>query len=462
MDFRMQSRHGFQTSLLAIMLAFGVSSFPAAIAQETTNDGATDAQALSDNINEARDVVDSLILALQNNPELSSAQAEYMATHRSQIVTFSNMLPQATAFASQTYHKVGEDDPDFVYDEYEDDNFGLRVSYDLFTSGKNLNAYRSKRADVRAQGHRRDGTEQNVLLDAVTSHFDVLRDTAVLALNEKNLDVLDRQLRAVKDRFEVGVVTRTDVAQSEARFAGARSSLIAAQTALQASRAFYERTVGVPAMGLTNTSSLPELPATLDDATAIARSESPILNAAREGARGAKLTAYSQIGAALPQVKIAGTYTRYDNQTPIANVRLEEGEVYEVSATVTVPIFTGFRNAATISAARYAASALTQSVHATANVVDERVIVAWHTNLAANAVITARNEQIKASEIALEGVRQENSLGTRTTLDVLDAEQALLDARVDLVRAQRDQSVAAYGLLSSVGRLSGQLFARGE
>jgi outer membrane protein len=455
----MQSRLKITSSLLAIMLGFGVSH---SLAQEAQNAAMSQTENMNVGQKELRDVKDSLLLALKNNPQLSSARDEYMAVQRSQFVTFSQMLPQVTAFASQTYHKVGEDDPGIQYDEYEDDNFGVSVSYDLFTSGKNLNAYRSKRADVRAQGHTRDGTEQAVLLDAVTSHFDVLRDAAVLALNEKNLEVLNRQLRAVKDRFEVGVVTRTDVAQSEARVAGARSALIAAQTYLKASHAFYQRTVGVQASGLTNTSSLPELPGTLEEATAIARSENPTLNAAREGARGAKLTAYSQIGAALPQVKIAGSYTRYDNQTPVANVRLEEGEVYEVTATVSVPIFTGFRNAATISAARYAASALTRSVHATANVIDERVIVAWHSNLAANAVITARNEQIKASEIALEGVRQENTLGTRTILDVLDAEQALLDARVNLVRAQRDQSVAAYGLLLSVGRLSGQLFVQGE
>jgi outer membrane protein len=290
----------------------------------------------------------------------------------------------------------------------------------------------------------------------------VLRDQNVLAVNEKNLEVLQKQLEAVRDRFEVGVVTRTDVAQSEARFAGARSQLIAAQTDLRASYAGYLRVVGVEAENLINDGVIPQLPDSVEDAISIARSESPILNAAREGARGAQLTAYSEIGSALPQVSVVGTYARYDNKTPVPGLQREEGVAYDVSATVTVPIFTGGRNIAKVSAARYAADALAQSVHATSSSVDENVVVAWHSYLSASAVIAARQEQIKAFEIALEGVRQENSLGTRTTLDVLDAEQDLLDARVNLITAERNQFVAAYGLLASIGRLQASFVPAGN
>lgn len=392
-------------------------------------------------------------LVIMNNPELAAAKAEYKARHRGQFISFSTMLPQVTAYATGNYHKTGEDDPNEIWDENEDDSYGLRVTYDVFTSGKNLNAFRSARADVRAQRYSKLSTEQNVLLSAITAHLDVLRDEGVLSVNEKNLQVLQKQLEAVRDRFEVGVVTRTDVAQSEARFAGARSQLIGAQTALRASYASYLRVVGVEAENLVNDGLLPELPETIEDAVSIARSESPILNAAREGARGAQLTAYSEIGSALPQVSVVGTYARYDNLTPVPGLRREEGVSYDVSATVTVPIFTGGRNIAKVSAARYAADALAQSVHATASSVDEQVVVAWHNYLSASAVIAARQEQINASEIALEGVRQENSLGTRTTLDVLDAEQDLLDARVNLITAERNQYVAAYALLARIGRL---------
>ena len=297
------------------------------------------------------------------------------------------------------------------------------------------------------------------MLDAITSHFDVVRDEAVYQLNEKNVDILSQQLQAVKDRFEVGVVTRTDVAQSQARLAAARSELIAAQTSLQASRAFYQRTIGVPPENLAEQASLPSLPETIDDALDVGRSRNPLLNAARENARSSALSAYSAVGAAMPQLRVAGTYTRYDDQTPNPALgKLEEGEIYELSATVTVPLFTGGKNLATVLAARHASDALAKSVHATASSVDESIVVAWHRNLAAGAVIGAREEQIKASQIALEGVRLENSLGTRTTLDVLDAEQDYLDARVNLIRAQRDQFVSAYGLLASLGELTGALF----
>ncbi len=406
-----------------------------------------------------RSLMESLHFALANNAQLASAKCQYLAVHRSQFVTMASMLPQVSAFAQYNYHKIGEQDPGFDYDEYDDDAYGLSVSYDVFTSGKNLNAYRSARADVRKQNHDRLAVEQNVLLDAITSHFDVVRDEAVYRLNEKNVDILSKQLQAVKDRFEVGVVTRTDVAQSQARLAAARSGLIAAQTSLQASRAFYERTIGVPPMALADEARLPELPGTIEDALDIGRARNPLLNSARENARSSSLSAYSAVGAAMPQLRVTGSYTRYDDQTPNPAIgKLEEGEIYEVKATVTVPLFTGGRNLATVLAARHASDALTKSVHATASSVDEAIVVAWHRNLSAGAVIGARSEQIKASEIALEGVRLENSLGTRTTLDVLDAEQDFLDARVNLIRARRDQFVAAYGLLASVGGLSGALF----
>lgn len=451
-------------SLFVTMMACGISV--SALAQEApqeTGEGlsrqASEIIAATSDDNEKRSLLETLGFALANNSELAAAKSEYLAVHRKQFVSLSTMLPQVSAFARYNYHKIGEQDPGFDYDEYDDDAFGLSVSYDVFTSGKNLNAYRSARADVRKQNQDRLAVEQNVLLDAITSHFDVVRDEAVYQLNEKNVDILSQQLQAVKDRFEVGVVTRTDVAQSEARLAAARSELISAQTSLQASRAFYQRTIGVPPENLAEQASLPSLPQTIDDALDVGRSRNPLLNAARENARSSALSAYSAVGAAMPQLKVAGTYTRYDDQTPNPALgRLEEGEIYEVSATVTVPLFSGGKNLATVLAARHASDALAKSVHATASSVDESIVVAWHRNLAAGAVIGAREEQIKASQIALEGVRLENSLGTRTTLDVLDAEQDYLDARVNLIRAQRDQFVSAYGLLASLGELTGALF----
>lgn len=451
-------------SLFVTMIACGISS--SALAQEINsemgegaNRQASEIIAATSDDSEKRSLLETLGFALANNSELAAAKSQYLAVHRQQFVSLSTMLPQVSAFARYNYHKIGEQDPGFDYDEYDDDAFGLSISYDVFTSGKNLNAYRSARADVRKQNQDRLAVEQNVLLDAITSHFDVVRDEAVYQLNEKNVDILSQQLQAVKDRFEVGVVTRTDVAQSQARLAAARSELIAAQTSLQASRAFYERTIGVPPESLAEQASLPSLPETIDDALDVGRSRNPLLNAARENARSSALSAYSAIGAAMPQLRVAGTYTRYDDQTPNPAIgKLEEGEIYELSATVTVPLFTGGRNLATVLAARHASDALTKSVHATASSVDEAIVVAWHRNLAAGAVIGAREEQIKASQIALEGVRLENSLGTRTTLDVLDAEQDYLDARVNLIRAQRDQFVSAYGLLASLGELTGVLF----
>ena len=412
------------------------------------------AEELSNQANEPSSLTQTLTKALNNNSQLASARSGFKAIHRTQFVSFASMLPQVSAYAIGNYTEHMEDDILANERQGQDDSYGIRVDHELFTSGKNLNAFRSKRAEIIKERYNLDSQEQSTLLSAVQVHFDVIRDRAVYELNQKNVAVLSQQLQAVKDRFEVGIVTRTDIAQSEARFAGARSNLLLADTAVQSSLATYLQVVGEVAPVLTNVSPLPELPSSLSEALDIGRAESPMLNSAKQNARSAKLSAYSTVSATLPQVKVSGIYSRYDNKTP-SLIQLEEGETFSVQATVTMPLFSGGRNIANISAARHASNALAQNVHATASAVQQSIVVSWHQNLAATSVVLARNEQIQASKIALEGVRQENMLGTRTTLDVLNAEQALLDARVNLSRAERDQYVAAYGLLASVGRLSG-------
>ncbi len=401
----------------------------------------------------------ALSQALARNPSLAAANANFQAIYSSQFVTMADMLPQVTAFARESRSNTdaenyadGTVNQAFNIGDRDVDSYGVMVTQDLFTSGKNINAFRSKRAEVRSERAKLTETEQQILLASITAYLNVLENQSVYDLNQQNVNVLTKQVEAVRDRFEVGVVTRTDIAQSEAALAGAQSALLSAQANLRGAKAIYREVIGVEAGELETVTKLPRLPRDLDDAINTARRENPTLIAAKEMSSSGRLNAYSAIGAALPSITLSGSYTRTED--PALTAIGVETEVTELVATLNVPLFRGGRAISGISAASSYSDALKYQVHASSDGVERGVIVAWNNYQASTSAVVAREQQIKASKIALEGVRQENQLGTRTNLDVLDAEQDLLDARVGLVRAGTSQNLAAYGVLASIGRLT--------
>ena len=405
----------------------------------------------------------ALSQTLARSPSLSSARSNYEAQYLSQFITMADMLPQVTAFVSETrsdtdaknaYSKArvnSMNQPMYETDLLDSDSYGLQLTQQLFTSGRNLNAFRAKRAEIRSEEANLISVEQQILLASISAYLDVLQAQSVLDLREKNVTVLENQLSAVKDRFSVGVVTRTDVAQSEAAVAGALTQRLIAQSSLQAARAVYREVIGIEASNLVKPTKLPRLPRTLDRAISIARKESPGLKSAQELATSGRFNSLSTIGSALPSVNLTGSYTRTENPNGAKQVDID---TLSVQVRLNVPLFRGGRSVAAIYGARDYNSALKSNVHVASNTVEREVIVAWHNVASTKSSIGANQQQIKAAELALEGVRQENRLGTRTNLDVLNAEQLLLDAKVALVQAERNQYVAAYNLLSTMGRLT--------
>ena len=405
----------------------------------------------------AASLEETLAQTLARNPALAAAGSTYEARYKEQFVTLADMLPQVTAFATETHNDTNIKSNAGVYNsaassDYNTDSYGVQVTQQLFTSGKNLNAFRSKRAEVKAEQAKLKSTEQQILLGAIAAHLDVLEARSVFELREKNLNVLEKQLDAVQDRFSVGVVTRTDVAQSRAAVAGARSAMLGAEAALRGAEAVYRELVGIAPAALDKPKKLPRLPRSLEKAIQTARRENPDLKNAQEMSRSGKFTSYSTVGSVLPSVSLTGTYSR--NEDSSSMLIGSEAEVTSVQVRVFVPLFLGGKSIAAITASRDVSNALKQNVHVASNTVEREVIVAWNNVLATKAAIEATSEQINASELALDGVKQENTLGTRTNLDVLNAEQSLLDARVGLVQAERNQYVAAYNLLATTGRLT--------
>jgi outer membrane protein len=338
-------------------------------------------------------------------------------------------------------------------------NLGVTGSLPLYRGGLIT-------ASVRAAREREDAgrfdlatAENAVFLEAVRAYEDVRRDEAVVELNRGNVRVLEEQLRASRDRFEVGDLTRTDVAQSQARLARARSQLRAAEAQLVASREAFVRIVGVPPVDLEPPPPLGDLPATREAAVAAALEANPDLLAARAGERAASEDIDVARAARRPSVSASANagYTNFLGSRDAA-LGLPAGTLDNdvssagVGVSVAVPLFQGGAPSSRLRQAQIRRSQAMLDIANTERLVAEQARTALENLEAARAVIVSAEEQVAASALALEGVRAENSVGLRTVLDVLDAEQELLNARVDLVRARRDEYVAGFALLAALGR----------
>jgi len=269
--------------------------------------------------------------------------------------------------------------------------------------------------------------------------------------------VLERQLQASQDRFRVGEVTRTDVAQSEARLENAKSQVLSAEAGLAGSRAQYRRVVGSTPASLETPSVKPQLPANLDAAIEIAMEESPGVKSARHNEAAARHGVKTAKGALLPTVGAEVSYSNFNSGGFNGNTGLSSNSNAKsttVGVQVTVPLYAGGQRYSSIRRAKQIRSQRMMEIHQAERIAQENVFVAWDNYRAAAGQITSTKAALRAFEIALEGVKQEAYVGSRTTLDVLNAEQELLNSRVSLVRAQRDEFVAAYSLISATGRLT--------
>lgn len=333
---------------------------------------------------------------------------------------------------------------------------GLQIDQTLFNGFRTRNRVRSAESGILAARETLRSTEQTILYNGVQAYMDVLRDTASLNLRNNNVEVLDEQLRQTRDRFNVGEVTRTDVAQAEARLEGARSQAIAAQATLKASIARFRQVIGVEPRQLAPGRPIDRLlPRSLEVAVNAALDIHPSITSALHNVDFAEYNVKVVEGELYPSLGVSGRISqRYDNQ--IANDRVTSASVV---GTLTVPIYEGGEVYARVRQAKETLGQRRLEVDVARDTVRANVISAWGQLEATKAQILAAQAQVQAAETALAGVREEAKVGQRTTLDVLNAQQELLDARVSLVTAQRDRVVASYLVLQSIGRLSAGVLA---
>ncbi|MBQ8557705.1 MAG: TolC family outer membrane protein [Alphaproteobacteria bacterium] len=321
----------------------------------------------------------------------------------------------------------------------------------VFSGLSTYNSVEAAKQQVRSARSALFNTEQATLLDAVSGYMDVIRDKAVLDLQINNEKVLARHLESYKKRFNAGELTRTDVAQSEARLSGATANRIAAEGFLEVSNANYFSVIGLtPAKQMDDvTDSEMRLPKSLEDALRIAMERNPQIKAAEYAVQAAGYTVSAKKGALSPQIDItAGAGKQHEVST------FQRNDTWEVMANMKVPLYQSGAEYADIRAAKQTENQYRILLAKIKQDVRAQTISAWENYASNKAQIKSLKDQIKASKIALDGVIREAQVGSRTVLDVLDAEQEHLDNQVSLVKVHRDEIVSAYALLSAVGQLN--------
>jgi outer membrane protein len=284
--------------------------------------------------------------------------------------------------------------------------------------------------------------------------MDVVRDTAIVKLRQQNVQVLTRQRDSTQAEFNAGSLTRTDVAQSQARLAGAQADLTQAVGQLEISRSNFEHFVGRPAVMLEEHPAFPGLPTSIEAATDGALAINPSVLAAKETERAADYAVDDAAGALAPQLSVQGQYQYAHNQAQTEFGIGNNEHVAAVLGQLTIPIYQGGGEEASVRQAKQLDAQAKLNIADSQRQVVDATHTAWQNYAAAVASITSNKSQMDANTVALEGVRQEQQVGSRTILDVLNAEQELLNSQVAVVSSERNAEVAAYQVLSAVGKLT--------
>ena len=400
----------------------------------------------------AETLQEALALAYRTNPQLLAQRANQRALDETIVQARAGLRPTVDVTISGSYARDYADNA--INPDSDSAAASVGVSQSLWTGGRVGHAITSAEAQVLAGRENLRDTEQSVLALVIQSYADVIRDTQILSIREANLGVLRRQLDESTARFEVGEITRTDVAQSEARLAQSEADLANARAQLSVSRAAYAAVVAQSPGDLAPMPTLPGVPTDFDNALDVALLDNPGIRAAGYNLQAAEANVAAARAEYLPSVRATASYgganTDFDRFGDIAdNTRLTAG------ATLSVPLFTGGLNSSRVAQALERSNAAQINVEGERRTTLQSVSSAYAQSVSARATLTAGQEAVRAATVAAEGVRQEAQVGLRTTLDVLNQELELRSAQVTLVSAQRNEYVAQANLLAAMGKLEG-------
>ena len=405
---------------------------------------------------QAESIFGALSHAYGSNPDLNSQRAAVRAQDEEIPRTSAGYRPRVTATAdvglTNLNTKPGPE-AGFVNFNTVPRGYGVSVTQTLFNGNRTGNSVTQAESKILGARETMRNTEQTVLSDGATFYMNVLRDTAILDLNKNNITVLEEQLRQTNDRFKVGEVTRTDVAQSQANLAKAQTDYFTARSNLQTSVANFRQVIGVEPKRLDPAKPLDRLiPKSLNQAIGISQVEHPAIQALLHGVDAAQVQVKLVEGELYPTVGVTGSFThRWDStaQTPGS-----QSNTTSIVGQISIPIYEGGEVYARTRQAKETLGQQRLQTDLQRDKVRAAVVSSWGLVENAKATIQSTQVAVRAAEVALNGVREEAKVGQRTTLDVLNAQQLLVNARVALVTAQRDRVVNSYLLVSAIGRLS--------
>lgn len=401
----------------------------------------------------------ALAKAYRANPTLTGARAQQRATDENVPIQKAGGRPNANV-EGQYQEQIVKPTRAFLAPDRQV-NGTATVNVPIYQGGAVRNGV--KAAKVRSEAGRADlrGTEASIFSQVVAAYMDVIRDSAIVALNMANVNVLEVNLQATNDRFEVGDLTRTDVAQSESRLALARSDLQTAEANLIASRENYVALVGAAPDDLQPPPPLPGLPASPETAVQVALTDNPDILSAKKLREAARYDVGVAKAGVLPTLSgfAQGSYTHFlgslrSSPGPgLPDERDDEQTNKQVvaGARLTIPLYQGGLPAARVRQSQALQSrAIEQEIEVERGVIAQArsAYASWQASL---QTIQSNQKAVDAANLSLEGVRAENSVGSRTILDILNAEQEALNAKVQLVSARRNAYVAAFSLLAAMG-----------
>jgi len=401
----------------------------------------------------ATTLTDALVATYGGNPTLTAQRAQLRATDEQAAIVRAAGRPTLGGSASYTQGLNGLRE---LQGYNRSLTAGAQLSVPLFQGGRVHAATRAADSRVASGRQTLRATEGDVFVQAVSAYLDVLRDRAIVELNLNNVKVLQTTLEATTDRFQVGDLTRTDVAQSQARLQDGQAQLIRARSNLVASEENYRRVVGQAAGALDQPPPLPVLPENPDKAEDVAISNNPDIAAAAATVKATHYDVSQARASRMPTVSAsAGTqYYQYMGfagnglGVPVGNVR---GDASQAGVTLNVPLYQGGLPGAQVRQAQAFESAALENETAIERQVVANARAAFSSYQAAVEVIRSSQEALKANTLALEGVRAEQGAGLRQVLDTLNAEQEKLSSEVQLVSAQHDAYVAGFALLNAMG-----------
>lgn len=396
-------------------------------------------------------LTDAMEQVLTSNPNLKAGKAAVEQARARANQDFSGFFPQVTGTAGYGYNKTEQSGTESINHPR---SYALNVEQTLFNGGRVAHSYRAEKSAYRAQQASYEDQQQQVLLELITAYVNVLLAKDVESQNASLVNVLETQLKATEARFEQGVLTKTDVKQAQARLAAAKAGLTQAQGQIRLSRNALVNVLGFfPETPLTWPTIPAGLPSSTATAEAIALNQHPTLQSALALLKARQYTVKAARGGAyFPDISAVASLSRNEDQGGFLSGQTQEQQ--SVGLELTMPLYAGGRDSAVIRETIEARTEAEELYEAAKRDVLQELVDAMQTYQTATATFTSFEQAFEATKLATEGVKREHELGERSVLDMLDAEQELLDAQVNQTTAKRDAVVSAYRLLAAMGELT--------